>query len=297
MVALSPPLHAIFNSVTLPAGLLTIGLVLVGLQLGLPHVSLGRPDLVGPQTVTLAPADFRYRATGHFLRDGTPVDPPMVHTRLDAPLSIMKYQVSGTDYAACVVEDACLPAEPRHTGKGNIPVTGVNYDDAVTYAAWLSARTGQTWTLPTDQEWAFAAGTGFADDALGLSDDGNDPAARWLAKYQEESARDSDAGRMPLPLGTFGSNENGVADMGGNVWEWTQTCHRRVHVDASGAVLSETPACTIKILDGQHRTPMSFFIRDARSGGCSVGVPPDNLGFRLVRQPAWYERVLALLPH
>lgn len=24
------------------------------------------------------------------------------------------------------------------------------------------------------------------------------------------------------------------------------------------------------------------FIRDARAGGCAVGVPPDNLGFRLV---------------
>jgi hypothetical protein len=25
------------------------------------------------------------------------------------------------------------------------------------------------------------------------------------------------------------------------------------------------------------------FVRDARAGGCAVGVPPANLGFRLVR--------------
>jgi hypothetical protein len=30
---------------------------------------------------------------------------------------------------------------------------------------------------------------------------------------------------------------------------------------------------------------MSNFIRDAMTGGCSAGVPPDNLGFRLVRDP------------
>src|SRR6185312_16311021 len=100
--------------------------------------------------------------------------------------------------------------------------------------------------------------------------------------------------RLPLPLGSFGTNENGVADIGGNVWEWTQTCHRRVHVDGAGKVLSEVPACTIRVLDGKHRTPMSFFIRDARSGGCSVGIPPDNLGFRLVRRQAWHEPLLAL---
>lgn len=297
MLALAPALHAIFNSVALPAGLLTVGIVLVGLQLGLPQISLGRADLAGPETVTLAPADFSYRAAGHFLRDGIPLDPPMVHTRLDAPLSIMKYQVSATDYAACVAEDACLAAEPRHIGQGNIPVTGVSFDDATDYAAWLSAHTGQQWVLPTDEQWAFAAGAGFADDSLQLALDTANPAARWLANYERESARDSDAGRIPLALGAFGSNENGVADMGGNVWEWTQTCHRRVHVAASGAVLSDTPACTIKILDGQHRTPMSFFIRDAKSGGCSVGVPPDNLGFRLVRQPVWYESFLVLVPH
>jgi hypothetical protein len=28
---------------------------------------------------------------------------------------------------------------------------------------------------------------------------------------------------------------------------------------------------------------MIFFVKDAKGGGCSVGTPPDNLGFRLVR--------------
>jgi hypothetical protein len=52
----------------------------------------------------------------------------------------------------------------------------------------------------------------------------------------------------------------------------------------------------VRFLEGRHRTPMSTFIRDGRSGGCSVGAPPDNLGFRLVREPHWYERLLQLLP-
>ncbi|WP_332702173.1 SUMF1/EgtB/PvdO family nonheme iron enzyme [Devosia sp.] len=294
MTALARPLNDLLNSLALPASLLVVGTVLIGLQLGVPRIDLGQARIAGPETVTLAPADFTYRAEGHFLRDGNPVDAPMLQARLDAPLVIMKYQVSAADYAACVAQGACPPAEPRNIGQGDVPVTGVNFNDATDYAAWLSLSTGQDWTLPTDRQWAFAAGSGFADDALGLAEDNANPAARWLANYEKEAARESNAGRVPLPLGSFGSNENGIADMGGNVWEWTQTCHRRVHVDAAGTVLSETPACTIKVLNGQHRTPMSFFIRDAKSGGCSVGIPPDNLGFRLVRQPAWHERLLGL---
>lgn len=294
MTSLAHPLNTILHSVALPASLLLVGAVLIGAQLTTPELGSAQPTIAGPETVTLAPADFTYRAEGHFLRNGNPVDAPMVEARLDGPLVIMKYQVSAADYAACVAHGACAPAEPRNIGQGDVPVTGVNYEDAVAYAAWLSERTGATWTLPTDRQWAFAAGSGFTDDALGLGEDDQNPAERWLANYEKEAARESDAGRLPLPLGSFGSNENGVADMGGNVWEWTQTCHRRVHVDAAGKVLSEVPACTIKVLDGQHRTPMSFFIRDAKSGGCSVGIPPDNLGFRLVRQQAWYEPLLAL---
>jgi hypothetical protein len=31
---------------------------------------------------------------------------------------------------------------------------------------------------------------------------------------------------------------------------------------------------------------MTDFIRDPRSGGCAAGVPPANLGFRLVTDPS-----------
>jgi formylglycine-generating enzyme required for sulfatase activity len=33
------------------------------------------------------------------------------------------------------------------------PVLGVNWDSAVAYTKWLSARTGKTYRLPTEAEW------------------------------------------------------------------------------------------------------------------------------------------------
>jgi hypothetical protein len=40
---------------------------------------------------------------------------------------------------------------------------------------------------------------------------------------------------------------------------------------------------------------MTFFVRNPKSGGCSVGTPPDNLGFRLVREQGWRDRLPASL--
>ena len=294
MLALPRPWTAIANSMALPAGLLLVGVVLVGLQLNLPDMTGRSAAMAGPAIVTLAPADFIYRPSGSFVREANAIDAPLLKTRLPAPLTIMQFQVSDADYARCVTQGACAPAAPQNVGQGDIPVTGVNYEDAIRYAAWLSRQTGQTWTLPTDREWAFAAGANRPDEALGVDDSAN-PALRWLADYELEAKRKTASSRMPLPLGSFGTNEHGVADIAGNVWEWTQTCHRRVQIDAAGIILTETPACSIRVLDGQHRAPMSVFVRDAKSGGCLVGTPPANFGFRLVRRPSWTEQLRTML--
>ena len=50
--------------------------------------------------------------------------------------------------------------------------------------------------------------------------------------------------------------------------------------------------CGVHVVEGFHRTYMSNFIRDGKSGGCAVGTPPDNLGFRLVREESGLGRAI-----
>lgn len=245
-----------------------------------------------PVTVAIAPRSMAYRAEGHFIKNGFAVDAPLVDATLEKPFSIMKYQVSRRDYQRCIDDGACERGDPAASLGNNTPMTGVNYTDASTYAVWLTEKTGQVWRLPTDRQWAFAAGKKFPDDALGIDGGKDNPALRWLADYERESARQKSKNPVPQPAGSFGENEFGVADLDGNVWEWTQTCHRRVTIGEDGEVLKVSPACGIYVVDGKHRASMSFFIRDPKSGGCAVGVPPDNLGFRLVRDDRWYARML-----
>jgi formylglycine-generating enzyme required for sulfatase activity len=276
------------GGLVLPSLLLAGLLTLVGLQTEAIHLPAFRmaPAAAGPQTVLIPSHPFAYRAGGDFIRGTASIDGPLVEVDEPAPLEIMKYQVSAADYAQCVADGACERADPRRHGAGHLPVTGVSFNDATDYADWLSRRTGETWRLPTIEEWAFAAGSKAVDHALGIDANAADPAQRWLFAYERESALSTDGPANPEPLGSFGVNEFGVADLSAVVWEWTATCASRTTLDAAGETLSHIEACGVRYLEGRHRTPMSAFVRDALGGGCSVGVPPDNIGFRLVRDPS-----------
>ncbi len=172
------------------------------------------------------------------MRGTAVVDGPLVEVVEPAPLEIMQYQVSVAEYGLCVADGACRKAEPRRRGSGNVAVTGVSFDDATDYAAWLSHRTGETWRLPTVGEWAFAAGSKARDHALDRATDEKDPAQRWLAYYKRDAALAAGAQRVPQPLGTFGANEYGVFDLAEAVWEWTATCGGRTILGAAGETLS-----------------------------------------------------------
>lgn len=237
------------------------------------------------KTITIEPEPFYYRLPGEFLKNGRIADGPKQSTALSRPLEIMAYQVSTAEYAACVADGACRPADGPGT-PSDLPVTGVSFHDAEAYAGWLSEKTGERWRLPTDEEWAFAAAERFSDDALEIVEtDAANPAARWIAAYRERSAGKS-RDTTPKPRGTFGANGHGLIDVAGNVWEWTSTCYTRAHIDAVGELTQASENCGVRVTGGRHRGYMTSFLRDGKSGGCAAGIAPDNLGFRLVKDPA-----------
>ncbi|MGO4667839.1 formylglycine-generating enzyme family protein [Bosea sp. 2RAB26] len=235
-----------------------------------------------PDFVELRSGTFRYRASGEFLRNGKPIIAPIVAVAVDRPLAVMKNQVTVADYLRCVKARAC-PMAGTDAAAADRPVVGVSWRDTQAYASWLSRETGATFRLPTDEEWAYAAASRFHDDALPESLDGGDPGQRALAIYDRDASRVTTVAKAPQPIGSFGANENGLLDLAGNVWEWTDTCFQRIAVDATGARTAVLANCGVRVVEGRHRAYMSDFVRDARAGGCASGTPPSNLGFRLVR--------------
>lgn len=256
----------------------------------LPLRDAGGTPPFQPQTVTVPAAAFQHRLAGEYSRDGLPVRGPLVEIR-SSGFEIMTYQVSVADYAVCVAEGVCKGLD-NVSAPGTLPVTGVSYADATSYAEWLSHKTGANWRLPDSHEWVHAAGSRFVEDQGAPDSDDPNPARRWLANYEREAELKSGRAQKPQPAGSFGANERGVHDIAGNVWEWTRTCLTRVTLNAAGMPVTEAKTCGIYVVEGQHRAMMSFFIRNPKSGGCSVGAPPDHLGFRLVKEPRWHEWIL-----
>ena len=243
-----------------------------------------RGGVAAPRMVTLQPQLFVYRLAGEFSRDGEPMAPPARWLRLPHAFAIMARQVTAADYRRCVVDRGCA-TEPLSAGGGDRPVVQVSWHDATAYAAWLSRRLGTAYRLPTDEEWAFAAGSRFRGEPV---PGGNDPGQIALKRHDLEAAHDGIVDPTPRTVGSFGTNENGIADMAGNVWEWTNTClvHQVVGSDETRAAIVN---CGVRVVEGRHRTYMVDFVRDPRAGGCSVGKPPSNLGFRLVRESSTWK--------
>ena len=199
-----------------------------------------------------------YRVAGDFTRAAKQAEAPLTSVRFTHPLSIMKHQVSAADYQRCADEAGCRPLNPGVKPAADRPAVQISWHDADAYAVWLSRKTGEHYRLPTDEEWAFAAGSRYKDDVLPVDD--NDPSKRWLARYDRESNREIGADSEPQPFGHFGVNENGLYDTAGNVWEWTSTCFVRTRLDGAGQAVVEAfqlrssrrPGPASHLCDGFH---------------------------------------------
>ena len=178
-------------------------------------------------------------------------------------LFVSRYEVSARDWQRCADTGACAGVAAPDA---DVPVTGVNAFDVQAYVAWINAAAGHHYRLPTADEWREIAKDLPRKDRKKLFDD---PRLAWAADYgsmEQVSA-------VIRPGGHFGTLANGISDLGGNVWEWTSTCVSPGHAAAT---------CPAFLVEGLHETAMPVFVRDPASGGCAVGTPPANLGFRLV---------------
>jgi hypothetical protein len=143
------------------------------------------------------------------------------------------------------------------------PVVCVTYADAEAYAAWLGGRTHERYRLPTLREWQTAAAKpDTAPCKSGNQLDQDAPALKLAAHYDCH-----DGYRNTAPVGKFGANVYGVADMVGNVREWTSDCAGEDCVTAGSS-----------FVDGKKTDPLQATERLPRDAGAPY------VGIRLVRE-------------
>jgi dipeptidyl aminopeptidase/acylaminoacyl peptidase len=199
------------------------------------------------------------RDTNTALKPGSPLSAALQRAKLteipetvERPkLAVGRFEVTRSEYAAFDPSYAIAP------GTANYPASGISFESAKAYCAWLSRKTGQTWRLPKEEELAEDSKTTPGDNTLDLW-------AGYPVNPDDQVKLSSlveglGPGALLKAVGSGpGSGDDPIYDLGGNVAEWTTA------KDGSG-----------KPLGGSADRPS-----DPKS---QVSPRPDYIGFRVIR--------------
>ena len=156
------------------------------------------------------------------------------------------------------------------------PVIYVSWYGARAFARWLSEETGQTYRLPTEAEWEYAArggAKGALDSFLYAGSDDIDAVA-WF----------DDSGSGTHPVGQKQPNQLGLYDMSGNVWEWVADCWYETHQGAPGdGSARASDNCSDRVYRGGGWFSGVGLCRAAYRGAWEPADPDEDFGFRLAR--------------
>jgi formylglycine-generating enzyme required for sulfatase activity len=239
------------------------------------------PGIPVPLMVAIPPGSFQM---GDQLGHGQPNELPVhiVHVRA---FKMGKYEVTFAQYDAFA--DATgrarpVPVPEFDVGRGDHPVNMVSWQDACDYAAWLSARTGQRFRLPTEAEWEYAARAGSTGDYFWGQDLASNYANVGGATDASTGTGGKDVWLSYAPVGQLAANPFGLHDVFGNVWEWTADCANSDYVGApndGSAWMSGDCGKHMIRGDSFHNGPLPTTV----SGRGGVAGRNPTLGFRLAQ--------------
>jgi formylglycine-generating enzyme required for sulfatase activity len=226
-----------------------------------------------PQMIPIAAGAFAMGSTELFRFEA-----PVHNVTIRKPFYIGRTEVTYDEWDACVMAKGCdFSPDDRGVGRGKRPVGNLSWEDTQQYVAWLSKRTGQSYRLPSEAEWEYAARAGR-------------PTTYYWGKMMEKarancSGCDGPRSTTAVTVASYPPNEFGLYDMSGNVAEWVEDCwndsYRSAPADGSAWVKS---GCKERVLRGGSFSNEPRYVRSASRFKYDFDVRFQTNGFRVVRQ-------------
>jgi formylglycine-generating enzyme required for sulfatase activity len=170
------------------------------------------------------------------------IDEGPIHTVELSGFEIGKYEITNhqfsifvraTRYRTIAHQDNSLTWEDfAGRGRNNHPAIMITWEDAMEYCNWLSKMTGETYRLPTEAEWEYAARGGMEERSYPWGDDFDLKKANCLiGDFGVDFFRS--AVKSITQVGSFEPNGYGLYDVIGNVSEWCYDWYEKEYYDNS----------------------------------------------------------------
>lgn len=241
-----------------------------------------------PQMVTVPAGSFRMGSPSSEVSRHSNEGPQ--HTvRFQRPFAIGVYEVTFDEWDACVSAGGCKGYRPKDEGwgRGKRPVLHISYAQAKDYTSWLSRITGETYRLPTEAEWEYAARAG-SRTVFSWGNAITKNNANYASNVAYNGGATSTSRSKTLPVGQLRPNAFGLYDVSGNVFERVQDCLHNSYTNAptnGRAWMSENSGiCEKYMARGGSWAGDPKYTRSASRVADPVAAANKYTGFRVVRE-------------
>jgi len=243
-------------------------------------------NTVKPQMVTIPSGTFQMGSNCCERKDEEPI-----HTVTIKTFRMSQTEVTFAQWDECISDGGCsYKPNDQGWGRGNRPVIDVSYQHITEqFIPWLNKSTGQTFRLPSEAEWEYAARAGSATKYAWGNEIDCSQAQYGRYGLKEANKLVRECGKSyhgTVKVKSFSPNNYGLYDMNGNAWELVADCYRESYngapSDGSAWLSSE---CTFDhVLRGGGWYTPAIYLRSADRNGVSATQHDQHIGFRLAQQ-------------
>ena len=301
-------------------GFAIAALAIVALLIGF-YINRSHEQVVTPAKAAWTPGEafrdcptcplMRILPIGTFMQGAAnePSEQPVHRVTIAAPIAFASHEITIGEFrefaeqtqlppGACNVYDGewKLHEDVRWDNVGDAytpthPVSCISWEDATNYTHWLSAKTGQTYRLPSAAEWEYAASPDAAPgdatpDKANMCEFANvadQAAAQRFPGWDIFGCNDRFT--EAAPVGSFIPNAFGLNDMLGNVFEWVQDCWSENYEGAPGNGTARISGdCSQRETRGGSWFTSPDYLRAGYRNRFDHGYRSSSVGFRVVRE-------------